>query len=92
VYNKKLFSKNACNTLNMWYNHTMTTANRTKVLPEMYKAMGIDCTKRFASMTELIQKDLCEKGIAHGVVKSYIDTQYGYCSPSSKYRETVPAT
>ena len=84
--------KNTCNTFNMWYNKHMTTANKTKVLPEMYESLNIDRTQRFARMTELIQQDLCEKGIAHRVVKSQIKTQFDYAAPSSKYRETVPTT
>ena len=69
----------------------MTTANMNKVLPEMYEALGINRTERFSRMTELIQQDLCEKGIAQSVVKSTIETQFGYASPTSKYRVPVPA-
>jgi len=76
----------------MCYNNVMTTANMNKVLPEMYEAFKIDRTERFSRMTELIQQDLCEKGIAQPIVKGTIRTQFDYASPTSKYRETVPAT
>jgi len=76
----------------MWYNNVMTTANTNKVLPEMYESFGINRTERFARMTELIQKDLCEKGITHTVARGHVETQFGYTSPTSKYRIPVPAT